>query len=345
MTLCPHADSHTFEKVPYSMASSDDRGTWQNEFTLETSLESAAINIEDVLLAWEELHPYSVEAVTTQHSVLFDFAASDQCIMFAAIQLKATMLVQETEEGEEEKQPNLLDEETWADAEDALRAPDTQPVHWPGWEIRNTWHAAMPSALQPSSPTEEKESGPMIYTIGVLYFYRTEMASEYNIALSFLPRWRNHGHATPVLTAALEYAFNNLWAHRVQALIMEGPTGDVARTVFTSLGFTFEGTRRRAIMAPAVGGGYRDVISMAMLDTEWHVRTKGAHSPRGVWDEMFVRHHREQEELLQWERRRNLRRTASMETIREGDVELAFTSGMSSQTWAPQNRVLTWTAQ
>lgn len=287
-----------------------------DDITLETSLQNPSVDIEAVLLAWEELHPYSVDTVATQRPELFEFTASDDCIMLAAIELRVTMPEQsnDEEEGREGKEDNA---------------------------VRSNVDETPRSATEPEFAEEpiDEPSDPVRYlttthTVGVLYLRKTEFLTEYNIGLVIHPEWRGCGLAEKVLTKGLAHAFNDLWAHRVQALIMDGPSSDAARSVFTSLGFTFEGIRRRAIMSPAVGGGYRDVIGMAMLDTEWHVRAHGRHGQHGVWDEMFVRHHKEQEDLLQWEeRRRRLRRTGSMETIREGAIaELALTSGAPSPT-------------
>ncbi|EPS99482.1 hypothetical protein FOMPIDRAFT_1091649, partial [Fomitopsis schrenkii] len=283
-----------------------------DDITLETSLQDPSVDIEAVLLAWEELHPYSVDAVTTQRSEIFDFATSDECIMFASIQLKVTMPVQS--DGTEEGDGEVAEESTFP-----------SPSHLRSY-VRTILRKV--DAYSPTTTADEAVKVPVgepsevrtvttIHTVGILYLRKTEMLTEYNIGLVIHPEWRGQNLAEKVLTKGLAHAFNNLWAHRVQALIMDGPSSDAARSIFVSLGFTFEGTRRRAIMSPAVEGGYRDVVAMAMLDTEWHVRESGGHGQRGVWDEMFVRHHKEQEDLLQWEeRRRRLRRTGSMETVR-----------------------------
>lgn len=282
-----------------------------DDISFETSLGDHDVDIEAVLLTWEDLHPYSVDAVTTQRSELFDFASSNECMMLAAIQLKVTKLVSSDEEGGDGT----------GSREQALEAQSTRNM------------AASAPATTPTAEPSEVHTVTTITTVGVLYLRKTEMLTEYNIGLAIHPEWRGQGVAEPVLAKATAYAFENLWVHRVQALIMDSPWSDAARTVFTSLGFTFEGTRRRAIMSPTVAGGYRDVTAMAMLDTEWHVRACGEHGPRSVWDEMFVRHHKEREDLIQLEeRRRKLRRTGSMETVREGPVELAFTSGAPSPT-------------
>lgn len=52
-------------------------------------------------------------------------------------------------------------------------------------------------------------------------------------------------------------------------------------------------------------------------------------APKNLWDEMFLRHAREREELLRWDdRQQRLNRTSSMETVRVLDTapsEMAFT--------------------
>ncbi len=61
---------------------------------------------------------------------------------------------------------------------------------------------------------------------------------------------------------------------------------------------------------------------MAMLDTEWVIRSSLRGAPPTLWDEMFLRHERERDMLLRWEQsgkeeeRRLLKRTSSMETVR-----------------------------
>ncbi|KAH9913841.1 uncharacterized protein B0H18DRAFT_887695 [Fomitopsis serialis] len=295
-----------------------------NDIILETSLEADDIDIEAILSAWEELHPYSVEAVTARCAEPFEFAASDQCIMFAAVQHLPTKPVEsKTEEGEAAEEELMAER---AGDRDSIPAATGLPLAV--CLARSEGHRQHLGCSRTSTsrfsicPSASEQDISTIHTIGILYLRTTDMVSEYNIGLSLLPQWRGQGLAAQALSAGLTYAFDNLWAHRVQGLIMDGPSSDAARNIFTSLGFTCEGTRRRAIISPAAPG-YRDVVSLAMLDTEWHVRAQGGHGVRGVWDEMFVRHHREQEELLQLEeRRRKLRRTASMETAARGTSSL-----------------------
>ncbi|TFY56312.1 hypothetical protein EVJ58_g7725, partial [Rhodofomes roseus] len=174
---------------PFERTPSPSSSVVHNDITLELRLEDPAINLEVLLLAWEELHPYSVEAVTARCQDMFEFATSHQCVVFAAIQLKITKPIESTADGEElgRKRPTPIPE-----------------------------------------PVEEVEM--TIETIGILYLCTTEMQLEYNVGLSLLAPWRNLGHASQALTAALTYAFTILLAHRVQALIMDGPCSDAARS-------------------------------------------------------------------------------------------------------------------
>jgi hypothetical protein len=73
---------------------------------------------------------------------------------------------------------------------------------------------------------------------------------------------------------------------------------------------------------------WKDATYLGMLDTEWLMRSYFKPAPKSLWDEMFLRHTREREELLDWdETRSKLKRTSSMETLRNAapspDLELS----------------------
>lgn len=56
---------------------------------------------------------------------------------------------------------------------------------------------------------------------------------------------------------------------------------------------------------------------LALLETDWLMRSYLKPAPKNLWDEMFLRHAREREELLRWdEKQQKLKRTSSMETLR-----------------------------
>jgi hypothetical protein len=68
------------------------------------------------------------------------------------------------------------------------------------------------------------------------------------------------------------------------------------------------------------------VTYLAILETEWLMRSYLKPAPKNLWDEMFARHAREREELLRWDER--MKRTSSMETVRVLDTlpEVTYTT-------------------
>jgi hypothetical protein len=79
-----------------------------------------------------------------------------------------------------------------------------------------------------------------------------------------------------------------------------------------------EGNKRRAVFS-ITDGRWKDVTFFAQLDTEWMMRAFFTPAPKNLWDEMFDRHEKERQDLLQWEdMRTKLKRSASMETVRRG---------------------------
>jgi hypothetical protein len=93
-------------------------------------------------------------------------------------------------------------------------------------------------------------------------------------------------------------------------------------------GFRREGVRRRAFWSQTAGE-WKDVTYLAILATEWiydHSNLANAKIlPSNLWDEVFSRHQREQEEIIRMEERKtgtwpgclSLKRSSSLETIRE----------------------------
>lgn len=62
---------------------------------------------------------------------------------------------------------------------------------------------------------------------------------------------------------------------------------------------------------------WKDVTYLAVLETDWLMRAYLKPAPRSIWDELFLRHAREREELLMWDNnKQKLKRTSSMETVR-----------------------------
>jgi hypothetical protein len=89
--------------------------------------------------------------------------------------------------------------------------------------------------------------------------------------------------------------------------------------VLSSLsGFVHEGLRRRAAVDPS-DGAYKDTMHLAMLDTDWVMRSVRAAHTKSLWDEMLDRHGREREALVRWEETcgRSVKRVSSTETIKD----------------------------
>lgn len=150
---------------------------------------------------------------------------------------------------------------------------------------------------------------------------------------------RGHGLAYEVLDGILAKAFDGFLCQRVQANMIDGPLkGDLLK-LFTKLSvglfsflffvltnlcsrFGHEGTRRRSFFCPFTRE-WKDTTCLGILATDWVIRTSIQPAPPSLWDEMFLRHDRERDALLRWdqgiidEQRRLLRRTGSMETIRD----------------------------
>ncbi|KAL6305477.1 hypothetical protein BKA93DRAFT_701865, partial [Sparassis latifolia] len=155
--------------------------------------------------------------------------------------------------------------------------------------------------------------------IGILYMCAGRMAQELSLGLTILPPFRGYGYARQAATIALRWAFDELRCHRVQVLIMDGPHANDTSRLFAQLGFTHEGTLRRALLCE---NSWKDVECVAMLDTEWCVGVQRREA-QSRWDVLLARHQLELEQLLEWEEKMqqdrgkgNLKSTASMETIK-----------------------------
>ncbi|KAH7926274.1 hypothetical protein BV22DRAFT_1033092 [Leucogyrophana mollusca] len=161
--------------------------------------------------------------------------------------------------------------------------------------------------------------------VGIVYATATpanSLAKEVNIGVVMDEKHRRKGYARDAVGIVLRWAFEEVGFHRVQAAVMDTPGKDRPLRLFTGLGFGHEGTRRRSAYCPEEGivGGWRDVTYLALLDTEWVLRGFLKLGPVDVWDEMFARHAREREELVNWEEKhKRVRRVSSTETVRDGE--------------------------
>ncbi|KAF9239291.1 hypothetical protein BU15DRAFT_46854, partial [Melanogaster broomeanus] len=183
---------------------------------------------------------------------------------------------------------------------------------------------SLPS-IAPSPPIPHS----VVQRIGFIYVHAgpaNVQAGEANIGVVIRPDMQGHGYAREAIQLVLCWAFEELKFHRVQAAILDTPCKDRAMKLFIGLGFSHEGTRRRAVYQPegqGIAAMWRDVTYLAMLDTEWVLRNAGKGKGKrpelrmSLWDEMFARHAREQEQLLKWEEKHGgIKRSASTETLK-----------------------------
>ncbi|KAF7980289.1 hypothetical protein HWV62_39061 [Athelia sp. TMB] len=224
----------------------------------------------------------------------------------------------------------------------------------PSWNTR--LDAYLSSRLSPprfrSPPIP---SPPRSQPIGLIYLtlaaHSGAPAGEAQVGLVLAESARGKGWGTQALDCVLRWAVEDAGVHRISASVVNSSEGDkdingnvvgdrevggdggwAGLRLFTRVGFSVEGVRRRAVY---VRGGWRDVRSLAMLATEWVMRPhpaviKAAEGESGgaasLWEEMFSRHTRERDELLQWEeirereQRKAKKRSSSVETLKREPV-------------------------
>ena len=129
--------------------------------------------------------------------------------------------------------------------------------------------------------------------------------------------WQAETFDVQIIKLLLRWAFEEVGFHRIQTTLLEGRRKVSLMKLFSHVGFSYEGTRRKVHFGP--DAVYKDVTCMGMVDIDW--RTWAVHSdvPRTLWDRLFDRQQREREEILTDEgddEDRFLGRKASTETLR-----------------------------
>ncbi|KAK0215771.1 hypothetical protein IW262DRAFT_234872 [Armillaria fumosa] len=170
-------------------------------------------------------------------------------------------------------------------------------------------------------PAIPKEPLGLIYLFSTPHHPSLNAVGEVRIGVILHEKYRGYGYAQQAVQLVVEYAFDELKCHRIQATLLQTPLKAHALKLFTRERFGHEGTRRGAFFSP-LEQEWKDTTTMAMLDMEWVIRSSLRGAPPTLWDEMFLRHERERDTLLRWEQsgkeeeRRLLKRTSSIETIR-----------------------------
>ena len=220
--------------------------------------------------AWNSLSGRSTEIAQSTHAGLYDFMESERCLFIAAIMRKPSQ--------------SALDEyQGWVDMG---LTPDFMPPP-PGNTIA-----------------------------GIIYATSTDMEGTLNIGLSVCADAQGRGLGSRAVRLLMAWAFGELRVHRVQAHVIDfaDDSSDVVQQMLTALGFVREGTARRALLCPGGSDGgpasglWRNVISYALLDTEWTVQEAVRPSVKSMWDALFARHEQESEEHVRIEERTEQRR-------------------------------------
>ncbi|KAK7046629.1 spermidine n1-acetyltransferase [Favolaschia claudopus] len=159
--------------------------------------------------------------------------------------------------------------------------------------------------------------------VGIVYLVTSPLAlsppgqiGELNLGIIINNPYRGKGFAREAIQLILKYAFEDRNCHRIQASLLSLSSKERLISLLTHLRFGHEGIKRQAFFNPLINE-WQDVTTMAIVDIDWVMRSIRKPAPTSLWEELFVRHQREREELLHWEEfQSRLKRTASMETLR-----------------------------
>lgn len=281
---------------------------------------------------WSLLTTYSVEAILSGYGDFLSFAG-DHCVYSAAV--KSMKYVEMADDDEDAmKEENIM---------------ENDPL-WPSWpRTQHTWR--YPRVDEIIIRPKRRERLPV--TVGFVYLSSSLYPSSMNLGIVILPEYRKSGFGTEAVRQALKVAFTDFQCHRVQVQIGVPDRHERVRLtrLFTSLGFKHEGIARRALLAQREFGSnteddWRDVTTLALVDTDFISLSERSVLPASYvkmqWDELFIRHERERECMLEVEehadmRRQSIRRTSSMETIKHEEViPETFQGETSSQIFEKQ---------
>ncbi|KAJ7695390.1 hypothetical protein B0H17DRAFT_1329599 [Mycena rosella] len=211
----------------------------------------------------------------------------------------------------------------------------------------STWGGPLPNRETRDELVKAVEARASKKVVGLIYLAASPLApsppdqvGELNLGIILDAAHRGKGYAREAIQLILKYAFNVRQCHRIQASLLHSSTKDRMVSLLTHMRFGHEGTKRLAFFNPMMAE-WQDVTTLAMLDTDWAMRRLYKSAPKSLWDELFMRHERERDELLRWEETQGrLKRgmTSSMETLRalplETDSSNASDAGESSSSSA-----------
>jgi hypothetical protein len=140
---------------------------------------------------------------------------------------------------------------------------------------------------------------------------------EATVGVYITQAWEAETFDVQIIKLLLRWAFEEVGFHRIQTALLEGNRKVPLMKLFSHVGFSHEGTRRKARVGP--DAVYKDVTHMGMVDMDWRIWAVHSDSPRTLWDRLFDRQQREREEILMDDgddEDRFLGRKASTETLR-----------------------------
>ena len=147
---------------------------------------------------------------------------------------------------------------------------------------------------------------------------------EATVGVYITDAWQAETFDVQIIKLLLRWAFEDVGFHRIQTTLIEGRRKVSLMKLFSHVGFSHEGTRRKAHVGP--DAVYKDVTYMGMVDMDWRVWAAHSHIPRTLWDRLFDRQQREREEISTDDgddEDRFLGRKASTETLRANVDEYA----------------------
>jgi len=194
---------------------------------------------------------------------------------------------------------------------------------WDAEQGQNKAETTDPSAGEPAELEDGFTAIPRVQQAGVAYLKSVE-AGEATVGVYITDAWQAETFDVQIIKLLLRWAFEELGFHRIQTALLEGKHKVPLMKLFSHVGFSHEGTRRKAQVGP--DAIYKDVTYMGMVDLDWRVWGVHNHTPRTLWDRLFDRQQREREEILVDDgddEDRFLGKKASTETLRANISEYA----------------------
>ncbi|KAF9482697.1 hypothetical protein BDN70DRAFT_874703 [Pholiota conissans] len=176
-------------------------------------------------------------------------------------------------------------------------------------------------------PAPPAEPTKMLAPIGLIYLWTSQTfldplhMGECSLGFYITPEYRGKDCLVDATSEVVDLAFKDPECRRLQSIVVENPDKLYNLDLLARTGFRNEGIRRRAFFS-SVACEWKDVTYFAMLVTDYVYDKNSEDSavrlrPKSLWDEVFARHQKECDDLIRLEERSGLKRSCSIETIRE----------------------------